>query len=237
MPVKCGKFAKGYSSRIKQGMEFLALSFIIITALTIFCFYLVVGRDKRILGGLALWTAAVGWLAFGGFFEDTSTVPPRIMFLLLPLVVFVILLYRQIDASDVNLLLLTGIHVVRIPVELTLHELYLRGKIPVIMTYAGWNFDIVVGLSAGLMLAYLLWKKSAYNRALLRWWNYFGLVMLSIIVVTAILSAPGPQQQLAFDQPNVAILTYPFTLLPGVVVPLVALSHFLSLKAISTKAT
>ncbi len=227
---------ESYSSRTQQGMELLELSFIIITALTIICFYLGIGRNKQILGGLALWTAMVGWLAFGGFFEDTSVVPPRILFLLLPLTILVILLYRQIDVSSINLLLLTGIHIVRIPVELTLHELYLQGRIPVIMTYAGWNFDIVVGLSAGLMLAYLLWKKSAYNRALLRWWNYFGLVMLNIIVVTAILSAPGPQQQLAFDQPNVAILTYPFTLLPGVVVPLVALSHFLSLKAISTKA-
>ena len=218
-------------------MELLKLSFIVITALTIICFYVATGRNKRILGEIALWTAITGWVAFGGFFENTSTVPPRILFLLLPLTILVILLYRQIDVSSINLLLLTGIHIVRVPVELTLHELYLRGRIPVIMTYAGWNFDIVVGLSAGLMLAYLLWKKSAYNRALLRWWNYFGLVMLSIIVVTAILSAPGPQQQLAFDQPNVAILTYPFTLLPGVVVPLVALSHFLSLKAIGTKTT
>ena len=213
----------------------MELSFIIITALTIICFYVGIGRNQQILGGIALWTAVVGWLAFGGFFENTRTVPPRILLLLLPLVALVILLYRQINVDRINLILLTAIHVVRIPVELTLHELYLQGRIPVIMTYAGWNFDIAVGLSAGLMLAYLLWKKSAYNRALLHWWNYFGLVMLSIIVVTAILSAPGPQQQLAFDQPNVAVLTYPFTLLPGVVVPLVALSHFLSLKALRRK--
>ena len=213
-------------------MEFLELSFIVITALTILCFYWAVGRSRRILGALALWTAAVGWLAYGGFFENTNTVPPRIMFLLLPLTGLAILLYRKIDVSRVSLLLLTGIHVVRIPVEFTLHELYLRGKIPAIMTYAGWNFDIVVGFLAMLVLAYLLWKRSSANGVLLRVWNYFGLVMLSIIVVTAILSAPGPQQQLAFDQPNVAILSYPFTLLPGVVVPLVALSHLLALKVL-----
>ncbi len=219
-----------HSSLPKQGMELLALSFIIITALTIICFYFGIGRNKQILGGLALWTAAIGWLAYGGFFENTSTVPPRILFLLLPLVVLVILLYRQIDASSVNLLLLTGIHVVRVPVELTLHELYTRGQVPVIMTYEGWNFDIVVGLSALVVLAYLRWTKSSANVALLRAWNYFGLLMLSIIVVAAILSTPTPLQQLAFDQPNVAILTYPFTLLPGVVVPLVALSHLLALR-------
>lgn len=216
-------------------MGYLELSFIVITALTIICFYLGIGRNKRILGVLALWTAGVGWLANGGFFENTNAVPPRILFLLLPLVALVIFLYRQIDVEKINLPLLIGVHVVRIPVELTLHELYLRGKLPVIMTYEGWNFDIVVGISAVLLLIYWLWRRP--NPTLLRWWNYFGLVMLSIIVITAILSAPGPLQQLAFDQPNVAILSYPFTLLPGVVVPLVALSHLLSLSALRRLAT
>ncbi|MEM9987092.1 MAG: hypothetical protein AAF804_18515, partial [Bacteroidota bacterium] len=46
----------------------------------------------------------------------------------------------------------------------------------------------------------------------------------------AILSAPLPFQQLAFEQPNVAVLRFPYVLLPGVVVPLVLLSHLLSLK-------
>ncbi|MGB3848541.1 MAG: hypothetical protein WA958_01125 [Tunicatimonas sp.] len=211
-------------------MELLALSFIIITALTIIVFYLAVGRDKRILGALALWTAVVGWSAYGGFFENTSTIPPRILLLLLPLVVLMIVLYRQIAVARTNLLLLTAVHIVRISVELILYGLYLREKIPVGMTYAGWNFDIVVGISAIPLLIYWFWKSP--NPTLLRGWNYFGLAMLSIIIVTAILSTPGPLQQMAFEQPNVAILTYPFTLLPGVVVPLVALSHLLSLKKI-----
>ncbi len=226
---------RSHSPLTEPDMEFLELSFIIITALTIFCFYLAVGRNKRILGGLALWTAAVGWLANGGFFEDTSAVPPRILFLLLPLAVLMIILYRQIDGEKINLPLLVGIHVVRIPVELTLHQLYLEEKLPVIMTYDGWNFDIVVGLSAMLLLLFWLWRRP--RATLLRAWNYFGLVMLSIIVITAILSTPTPLQQLAFDQPNVAILSYPFTLLPGVVVPLVALSHLLSLNGLRRSAT
>jgi hypothetical protein len=211
-------------------MELLALSFIVTAALTIIVFYLAVGRDKRILGGLALWTAVVGWVAYGGFFENTSTVPPRILLLLLPLVMLMVVLYRRIAVDNVNLPLLTAIHVVRIPVEFILYGLYLREKIPVGMTYAGWNFDIVVGISAVLLLVYWRWKRPTDN--FLRGWNYFGLVMLSIIVVTAILSAPGPLQQMAFEQPNVAILSYPFTLLPGTVVPLVVLSHLLSLKKI-----
>ncbi len=166
-------------------MELLALSFIIITALTIIVFYLAVGRDKRILGALALWTAVVGWSAYGGFFENTSTIPPRILLLLLPLVVLMIVLYRQIVIARTNLLLLTAVHIVRISVELILYGLYLREKIPVGMTYAGWNFDIVVGISAIPLLIYWFWKSP--NPTLLRGWNYFGLAMLSIIIVTAIL--------------------------------------------------
>ena len=213
-------------------MESLELLFIIIAVSTIICFCWGVGRNRRILGGLILWTIAVGTLAYRGFFENTDMVPPRILFLLLPLIALMAFLYRQINSENVNLLLLTGIHMVRIPVELVLYELYLRRQIPVIMTYAGWNFDIIVGLSAVPVVIYLLQRKLAFNVVLLRSWNYFGLTLLGIIVITAILSVPGPQQQLAFEQPNLAILSFPFTLLPGVVVPLVFLSHLLSLNVL-----
>lgn len=56
------------------------------------------------------------------------------------------------------------------------------------------------------------------------------LIMLTIIVSIAILSAPFPFQQLAFEQPNVAVLRFPYILLPSVIVPLVYLSHFITLK-------
>jgi hypothetical protein len=50
------------------------------------------------------------------------------------------------------------------------------------------------------------------------------------IVVTAILYAPLPIQQLAFEQPNIAVMYFPFVYLPGFIVPIVLFSHLVSLK-------
>jgi len=50
------------------------------------------------------------------------------------------------------------------------------------------------------------------------------------IVLTAILSAPLPIQQLAFDQPSIAVMYFPFVYLPGFIVPIVLFSHLVSLK-------
>lgn len=44
------------------------------------------------------------------------------------------------------------------------------------------------------------------------------------------LAAPTVVQQFAFDQPNVAILHFPFIALPGCLVPLVALSHLAAIR-------
>jgi hypothetical protein len=50
------------------------------------------------------------------------------------------------------------------------------------------------------------------------------------IVLNAVLSVPTAFQQFAFDQPNIAILYFPFNLLPAVVVPLVLLSHLVVIR-------
>jgi hypothetical protein len=50
------------------------------------------------------------------------------------------------------------------------------------------------------------------------------------IVLTAILPAPLPIQQLAFDQPKIAVMYFPFVYLPGFIVPIVLFSHLVSLK-------
>lgn len=57
-----------------------------------------------------------------------------------------------------------------------------------------------------------------------------GILFLLFIVSIAILSSPLPIQQLAFDQPNIALLIFPYTFLPTCVVPIVLMSHILLLK-------
>ncbi len=98
------------------------------------------------------------------------------------------------------------------------------------MTFKGWNFDIIVGISAIILLTYLLITRHELPRPFMLWWNTLGLIFLGTIVSIAILSSPLPIQQFAFDQPNIAVLKFPYIYLPAYIVPVVCLSHILDLK-------
>jgi hypothetical protein len=76
----------------------------------------------------------------------------------------------------------------------------------------------------------VLYKKHSKIHKLLYFWNIAGVIFLSIIACIAILSAPLPLQQFAFEQPNIALLKFPYVFLPAFIVPLVFTSHFLMLK-------
>ena len=56
-------------------------------------------------------------------------------------------------------------------------------------------------------------------------WNLICSALLINVVATVALSVPSPFQQLAFEQPNIAILYFPFVWLPSVVVPIVLIAH------------
>ena len=119
---------------------------------------------------------------------------------------------------------LTLLHIVRIPVELVLFGLYLHHAVPRLMTFEGRNFDVLAGLTAPLVW-WLAFRQQRLGRRGLLIWNGLGLASLLNIVANAVLAVPTPMQQFGFEQPNVAILHFPFVWLPGVVVPLVLLAH------------
>jgi hypothetical protein len=171
-------------------------------------------------------------LALGGFYQDSSHIPPRIFaFGALPALstaVFYVLFFRTTLVDRLPLGTLTLLHIVRIPVEITLLWLYQAGQIPQAMTFEGQNFDILSGLSAPIIWYYGL-QGGRPRRLLLIGWNILALLLLANIVVIAILAFPSPIQTIAFDQPNRAVMFFPFIWLPAVVVPVVFFSHVVSL--------
>jgi hypothetical protein len=110
--------------------------------------------------------------------------------------------------------------------------LFLQGQIPQIMTFEGWNYDIIIGISALIIFVVLYFKEHLLSKTFMLIWNVTGVLFLAVIVLTAVLSAPLPIQLLAFDQPNVAVLKFPSVFLPADIVPLVLLTHLLTIKKI-----
>jgi hypothetical protein len=181
----------------------------------------------------------IGWgmlqsaLSDNGYYRDYQTFPPRLFMVgILPILIVIVtvLIYPPTRNRLIRICLesLTWIHVIRIPVELTLLWLFVQNAVPELMTAGGYNFDIIAGCTAPLVAYYGI-RYRKMNRRLLLAWNIFCLGLLLIIITTSILSAPFPFQQLAEDQPNIAIFYFPYTLLPTVIVPVVLFAQLLSI--------
>jgi hypothetical protein len=127
---------------------------------------------------------------------------------------------------------LTILHTVRIPVEIVLFYLFTYKTIPELMTFEGRNLDILSGITAPFVFYFGFIRKKMHHKAILIW-NVVCLALLLNIVINAILSAPFQFQQFAFDQPNIAVLYFPFIWLPCCVVPLVVLSHLAAIRQLS----
>lgn len=97
------------------------------------------------------------------------------------------------------------------------------------MTFEGRNFDILSGLTAPVVY-YFGFIKKGLNKKLILVWNLICLGLLINIVAIAVLSAPFPFQKFAFDQPDIAVLYFPFNWLPCCVVPLVLFSHLATIR-------
>ncbi len=200
------------------------IAFLIISVLSLVLLYFGTGRDKRLLLLFIFWQLIVGTLTVSKVFENNPNLFPL---LILGTIALTFVSLKRIDKQKLNSKILLTIHTLRIPVELILYQLFLQQKIPNLMTFKGWNFDIVVGFSALVILIYQLTTKRIFNRQFFIIWNIIGIVFLFTIVSLAILSSPLPVQQFAFDQPNIAILEFPYCFLPTCVVPIVLISHIL----------
>lgn len=193
-------------------------------------------RRSRMLAAIILfdWILLQGLLSWKGVYANyPQAMPPfLLLFAVFPCVLVILfLMLSPVGRRFQNSLsqdALLWIHTVRMPVEFGLYLLYRHQLVPQLMTFEGRNFDILAGLSA-LLLLWLL-RTRRLHRTLLIGWNVIGLVLLMNIVVHGLLSAPSPIQQLAFDQPNVALLHFPYALLPVFIVPAVLRAHLSSLR-------
>ena len=202
--------------------------FVVITLTTLYLFYKATGKKTAVLIIAILWLAVQALVASKGFYTVTNTIPPRFALLIMPPMVMIAMLFilpkgrAFIDGADAKWL--TGLHTIRIAVELVLFGLFTYKYIPHVMTFEGRNFDVLSGISAPFIV-YFGYYKRVINRNMLLAWNLVCLALVINIAVTAVLSAPFPFQRFGFEQPNVALLYFPFVWLPCFVVPVVVFSH------------
>jgi len=219
---------------------YVKIHFLVTTLLAVGITWKATRYSKPFVLIVASWLVLQAILGLKGFYTVTTGIPPRFTLLVLPPLVMITIQFitkkGRAFIDNLDLAYLTLLHIVRIPVEITLFLLFVNKLVPDVMTFEGRNFDILSGITA-IVVYYFGFVRKVLSWKILLAWNIVCLALLVNIVATAVLSAPFPFQQLGFEQPNIALLYFPFVWLPCCVVPLVLFSHLVAIRRyIKTKA-
>ena len=209
------------------------ITFFIAILFSLVMFYYASNKSSKFIIAIMLWGTLHSILGISGFYKATS-LNVALMIFPMPLIILTSLFSTKMKIwlSTFNLKQLTYLHTVRIPVELVLFWLFIAGYAPEIITFEGRNFDVLAGITAPIV-ALVAFKKKGVNKSLLMIWNILSSILLVNILATAVLSMPTVLQQFGFEQPNVAVMKFPFLLLPTIIIPIVLTSIMASFVILS----
>ena len=187
--------------------------------------------------GLLAWFGVLLALGKSGFFQVTESGPPKVMLMILPPVIAIVVLSLL---KPVGKLMggipwhwMPALQSFRVGVEAVLFVLAANAIAPKEMSLGGWNYDLFIGLG-GIIVAILLAKAPDKFRKLAIAYNFLGMLVLGVVVVTGIGSALG---FIETTPRNTFIATNPYVLLPGFLVPMAFFLHISSLRQLMGKTS
>lgn len=211
--------------------------FILMTVVFLYFFWKMLHKDlgdkiaNRTILALSAWSVLVCVLASTGFYLDFEAQPPRFVLVVFPVLVasiFILFKYTEV-VKKLDILKLTHLNMIRVPVEIFIFIWFTYGLVPQDMTFEGRNYDILSGLTAPIV-AYFIAKHGVKEHVKMVYaWNILTFLLIINIVVTAILSLPSNFQVFGLEQPNIAVINFPFVLLPAVIVPIVIFCQVVSM--------
>jgi hypothetical protein len=186
-------------------------------------------------GGAVAFLGYVAVLALSGALARFDLRPPPFLLWVLSTVAFALgvglsPLGRRL-AAGLPFAALVGFQAFRLPLELVMHRAADDGVMPSIMSYGGYNFDIVSGITAAILSIFLL--RGKVPRGVILAWNILGSVLLAVIVTVAFLASPLVR---AFgeDQINSWITQFPYAWM-SVMVGAALLGHLLVARKLSAQ--
>ena len=204
---------------------YFSISFIILTVYVVFMFVNSNKLTKTTLAIVFVWSILISVLSYIGIYhyQENDTVS-RFGFILIPTTIFIIYLLRnKAFYKERDIRWSTALHIVRFPIELLLFQLAIKEWIPMEMTYKGWNFDIIPGVTAIVLVIWMNYK--TINRKFLIGWNIIGLCLVLFILTNGVLSQEMLYQKFGYSIANKGIAYFPVVLLAGVIVPIVIYTH------------
>ena len=174
------------------------------------------------LMAIPAWMVLTGFLAWRGALD--SWAPPRMFFIIVPMIMGLVWASRQRwteRVGELSLSLLVGFQAFRIIVELLLHQAVIEGIAHPTMTWSGTNLDIIPGATALLLAPFA----DRIKPSLLQAWNLTSAAILVITVVTGISAAPSPFRQIMGEPANGFVAGFPYVWLPAILVSSAWLGH------------
>jgi len=218
--------------------SYVSIVFGLTMVLTLYLLLKAAHFSKYAILVLSIWTGIQVFFSLNGFYKVIDTIPPRFVLLIIPPILLIIILFNTqkgklfIDSLDIKVL--TIIHTIRILVEIILFWLFMYKTIPVELTFEGRNFDIISGVTAPIVY-YFGFIKQTLSKKLIISWNIICIGLLLNVVLNSILSSPLLFQKFEFNQPNIAVLNFPFVFLPSLIVPIILFSHFVIIRKLKKK--
>ncbi len=173
------------------------------------------------------WLTATWLVADAEILQDFESLPPLMpflgaMFALTLGLAFSAVGTRVAEASPFKLLI--GFQMFRFPLELAMHQAAGESVMPMQMSFAGYNFDILSGITA--LLIVIMYRRKDIPRGIVIAWNLFGSLLLLNILVIAIASTPMFQAFGSEPERVNTFVTYPpFVWLPAVMVAAAVFGH------------
>jgi hypothetical protein len=197
-------------------------------------------RRRTVLAGVgvAIWLAAQAAAALSGWLGRFDLRPPPMVIWFASMIVMTLALawsgFGRRFADKLPLVALIGFQAFRLPLELVMHRAATAGIMPNVMTFTGYNFDIVTGATA-LPLAFLVWARPRpLPRRLILLWNALGQILL--IVVAAVAFAASPVfRAFGDDQLNVWVTQFPYVWI-AVMVAAALFGHVVTLRKVLSES-
>lgn len=238
---------------MKEGVSIIAVSAVLLLALV----SLLVGMTYR---GVRLgmrrmrysskavkatgYSVSIGmsvWLVFTGFISYAKIISSAYLPIIGNSIGFIIplaILYFVYNSQKLTKIIMKmskqwaiNIQFLRVVTELMLWFMANDNLIPYQMTFEGYNFDFVFGLTAPF-IAYRCFKSKEWPVRLALVWNYLGIISIVSYTIIGLLSTDGPLYIFTESMPNKLAVQFPFIWLPTFVAPYFLFMHFVSIKQI-----
>ncbi len=213
----------------------MGFTFLTVFIMLFLTFFLWRSQNVRTVIGILAWFLILLMVGQTGFFNDAS-LPPRVPLLILPCIIGIVYWTKRDSFDRLNqkipIPLAIGVQAFRVVVEILIHQTYLAGNLPQLVTYEGLNFDIIVGATAipiSLLLYYKILPKSVVYL-----WNIIGIGILTFTVFTFV-SAFYFKELFSVPQFPMIVGNTPYIFLPGMMVPFAILMHVVSIRQLRSE--